>query len=150
MAKAPWYSMLAAAAFLALSLAGPRASAQSSKTLAPDAHRTAGLGEILLLDVRSEQEWRESGLPQNAVPVTIHQKGGAEAFYRAVLEAAGGDKAKPLALICATGGRSMMAQRFLTAKGFSDVRDVSEGMLGRPGLPGWIKRGLPVEAWEPR
>ena len=112
---------------------------------ADEALRRSQAGELLIVDVRSPREWRQTGLPKGAAAVTIHDPNGPEGFLAAMLSAAGGDKAKPIALICASGVRSNRAHRFLEAKGFSAVLDVSEGMLGRRDKPGWLKRGLPTE-----
>ena len=97
-------------------------------------------GEIVLLDIRSPQEWKETGLPAGAIPVTVHRRD----FIEAVLKILNGDRTKTIALICATGGRSAMARRFLVGQGFTSVIDVSEGMLGNNYGPGWIRRGQPV------
>ena len=35
--------------------------------------------------------------------------------------------------------------KILKAQGFTQVLDISEGMLGRPGAPGWLARNLPTE-----
>lgn len=101
-------------------------------------------GQIVLLDIRSPQEWKETGLPNGAVPVTVHRRD----FVAAVLEVTKGDRTKTIALICATGGRSAMARRFLAGQGFTSVIDVSEGMLGNNYGPGWIRRGQPVTPYE--
>ena len=75
----------------------------------------------------------------------MHDPNGLEAFYHNVLKTVGGDKTKPIALICARGNRSDRMQSFLKAQGFTQVLDISEGMLGRPGAPGWLARNLPTE-----
>ena len=61
------------------------------------------------------------------------------------LTAVGGDKSKPVALICASGTRSNRAHRFLESQGFTNLYDVREGMMGRGDAPGWLKRGLPTQ-----
>ena len=135
------WSLLTALVMLALA-----AQASAGGVISADAaHRQSQAGELLIVDVRSPREWRQTGLPQGAAAVTIHDPNGPEGFLAAMLSAAGGDKARPIALICASGVRSNRAHRFLEAKGFSAVVDVSEGMLGRRDKPGWLKRGLPTE-----
>lgn len=110
---------------------------------APEAYQRAKSGAVVLIDVRSAREWRQTGVPAGAKQVTIHQ--GAQSFLAGVLKATGGDKTKPVALICARGNRSARARRFLEASGFTNVHDVSEGMFGRNGTPGWLARKMPVE-----
>jgi rhodanese-related sulfurtransferase len=98
----------------------------------------------VLIDVRSPEEWRQSGIPANALAIALHQAGGLEAFQQAVLKAVKGHRDQPIAVICAAGSRSHRAQGLLEQAGFTQVQDVSEGMFGHDNLPGWIKRGLPV------
>ncbi len=102
-------------------------------------------GALLLIDVRSPQEWHMTGLPSGARAATIHNAAGLGGFLDEVLALAGGDRDRRIALICAGGVRSARAQRFLESEGFTQVLDVDEGMLGRPDAPGWINRGLPTE-----
>jgi len=122
-------------------------TAQSGPDLlhADDAYRRARSGEIILLDIRSPGEWRQSGVPRGALPVTLHDRNGIEAFYRAILAATGNDKSKPIALICATGNRSRWAQGFLASKGFTGIENVGEGLYGNGIHPGWLRRGLPLD-----
>ncbi len=136
------WSALTALLMLALTATTAHAGGVIS---ADAAHRQSQAGELLIVDVRSPREWRQTGLPKGAAAVTIHDPNGPEGFLAAMLAAAGGDKAKPIALICASGVRSNRAHRFLEAKGFTALVDVSEGMLGRRDKPGWLKRGLPTE-----
>ncbi len=104
------------------------------------AFKKAEAGELLLLDIRSPQEWKETGTGTGAKKVSMHQPG-----FLAKLDAlTGNDKSKPVALICATGGRSNWLQGELVKRGYTNIIDVSEGMLGSSTGPGWLKRGLPV------
>ena len=112
---------------------------------APVALASAAKGDVTLVDVRSAREWRQTGIAAGAKRVTIHNPGGTKAFVAEMVKAVGGDMSKPVALICAAGARSARAERILTAAGFTNLQNVSEGMLGRPDAgPGWLKRGLPV------
>ena len=112
---------------------------------APDARAAALAGSVIIIDVRSPREWRQTGVPSGARTVTIHNRNGIKTFIAQMAKAVGGDKSKPIALICAAGARSARALKILTAAGFTKIQNVSEGMLGRPDAgPGWLKRGLPV------
>ncbi len=104
------------------------------------AFKKAETGELLLLDIRSPQEWKETGTGTGAKKVSMHQPG-----FLAKLDAlTDNNKSKPVALICATGGRSNWLQGELVKRGYTNIIDVSEGMLGSSTGPGWLKRGLPV------
>ncbi len=102
-------------------------------------------GEVMLIDVRSPQEWRQTGVPRGARRVTIHDPGGLKGFVDAMAAAVDGDLKKPIALICARGNRSTIAQKVLSEAGFTRVFNIREGFTGGPYGPGWVKRGLPVE-----
>lgn len=128
---------------IALALSG---IAQSEPFLlsADTAYQRAQTGDITLIDIRSPGEWRETGVPSGAIPVTMHDPGGVDAFYAAVLSAVGKNKNRPIALICAAGNRSRWAQAFLTGKGFKNIQNVGEGLFGSNKSPGWLKPGLPT------
>lgn len=103
-------------------------------------------GALTLVDVRSPQEWRKTGLPEGAEAVTIHGPEGLPGFVAAIRERLGEGGDQPIALICATGVRSTAASRALRAAGFTRVLNVREGLFGnQTDGPGWLRSGLPTE-----
>lgn len=112
-----------------------------------EAHKLSQAGEVLLVDVRSPKEWQDTGTPQGAQLITMHGKRGVDGFVEAVETALKGDKSKPVALICAAGGRSSYLQRQLEARGFKAVYDVEAGVVGGLMSKGWKKRGLPMNSY---
>jgi rhodanese-related sulfurtransferase len=132
-------------AFAVSTVAAPAAVQAGNIVSAPAALAATAKGNVTLIDVRSRQEWRQTGVATGAKMVTIHNRNGIKAFVAEMVKAVGGDKSRPIALICAAGVRSARAEKILVAAGFSNLQNVSEGMLGRPDAgPGWLKRGLPV------
>lgn len=111
---------------------------------APDAFAAASAGTITLIDIRTPEEWRRTGVAPGAGRVDFHR--GPEHLLRNVLQQTGGDRNAPIALICRTGNRTTHAQAFLQRQGFTQVFNVKEGMAGSAAGPGWLKRGLPVDA----
>lgn len=111
---------------------------------APDAYAAAKEGKVRLIDIRTPDEWRQTGVAPEAGRVDFYR--GPQALLSGVLEMVGGDKNAPIALICRTGNRTTQAQKFLQAQGFTRVYNVKEGMAGSAAGPGWLKRGLPVDA----
>ncbi len=111
---------------------------------APEAHAAAGEGKVKLIDIRTPQEWRQTGVAPGAGRVDFYR--GPEALLNSILQMVGGDKNAPIALICRTGNRTSHAQKFLQAQGFTRVYNVKEGMAGSAAGPGWLKRALPVES----
>jgi len=134
-------ALVAAAVFAGATV--PAVHASSGIMSAPDALAAADRGEIVLVDIRTRGEWKQSGLAEPALAISMHEAG----FVRNLAKALGGDRSRPLALICAVGGRSAHMQRILATAGFTNVIDVSEGMFGSSAGPGWLKRGLPVKTW---
>lgn len=106
--------------------------------------RSARDGTLLLIDIRRPTEWRETGIAEPAIEVTMHDPNGPRGFLQAVLASVGGNRERPIALICASGVRSGWARRFLALNGFTHVANMREGMLGRGRGNGWIPRGLPL------
>ncbi len=126
---------------LAVMAAAPAALAEVQKMSVQDAHKAATDGDVLLLDIRTRGEWRQTGIGESALPVSMHESD----FLAKLQSLTGGDKTRPVALICAVGGRSQALQRVLTRMGWSRIIDVSEGMMGSRAGPGWLKSGLPVK-----
>ncbi len=137
--------VLCICAFAALAAVMPSstATAAGGRVTAAQAYSEAAAAARVLIDVRSPQEWKASGLPRGAAAVTIHQP--APAFLDGILAAIGGNRDRPIALICATGMRAQRAQQFLESRGFSDVLNVDGGISGAPGAAGWLKNGLPMD-----
>ncbi len=109
---------------------------------AAEAHAKAMAGAITLVDIRTPAEWRETGLPASAHAITMNQDSAA--LLTALDKALGGDRSKPLALICRTGNRSSRLIGDLQKAGYTGLIDVAEGMAGSRAGPGWLKSGLPL------
>lgn len=114
--------------------------AQPAKMSATEAHFAALNGELIILDIRSPGEWTETGVAKGAWPVTMHDPNFG-ANLQSIIERYPN---RPLALICATGGRSNHVANVLEQNGLSGVIDISEGMFGNGDAPGWIARDLPI------
>nr|WP_242469300.1 rhodanese-like domain-containing protein [Rhabdochromatium marinum] len=122
-------------------------SAQAGPTIsAPEAQQASAEQRLTLIDVRTPAEWRQTGVAPSALLIDMNQPGGKQGFVQRVLQAVQGDKTTPIALICRTGNRSGATQQALLEAGFTQVVNVSEGMAGSRAGPGWLRRGLPVEA----
>lgn len=128
------------ALFLSLiSIAWP-AHADTPLMSAPQAYEKLSKGDLIVLDIRSREEWQDSGIAQGALPISMHEKDFLERFQSVLLEY----EPEKIAMICATGGRSAEVTYFLEQNGLTGVADISEGMFGNRNGPGWLKHGLPV------
>ena len=121
--------------------AAPIETSAPSIISADEAKQMSAEGKIVFLDIRNPNEWMQTGLPEGAIGLTPRDM----SFIDELLQIVEGNKAHPIALICATGNRSAQLQKFLLDQGFTTVSDVNEGMHGNPRTgPGWIMRGLPT------
>ncbi len=143
---------LAGAAMLAAALAASpatRLQAQQASTpgtapfyqiTATEAYEKAQGGEIVLVDIRTPEEWAETGIGEGAIPLDMR----ADDFVKQLVALRRANPEKPIALICRTGNRSQFVVSALAGQGFPGLVDVSEGMAGGPRGKGWIPTGLPT------
>lgn len=111
----------------------------------PDALAQVKSGKLILVDVRTPGEWKQTGVAQGAALLDMQHPKGATGFMDDLLKLTKGDRNVPVALICRTGNRSAQVQRFLESQGFTRVYNVSEGMAGSAAGPGWLRRSLPLQ-----
>jgi rhodanese-related sulfurtransferase len=138
-------SVAASTALLLLSVNA--CSHESPPTLsAPEAYAQTQSGELTLIDIRRPDEWRQTGVAQGAIRVNMLHPQGPQGFVRQVLAEVDGNMDAPIGLICRTGNRTTHMHKVLQDAGFTQVVNVKEGMVGSAAGPGWLARGLPVEA----
>jgi rhodanese-related sulfurtransferase len=111
---------------------------------APEAYAQVQAKKLTLIDIRRPEEWRQTGVAQDALRINMIQPQGEAGFVQQVSTAVGGDKNAPIGLICRTGNRTTKMQAALREAGFTQVFNIKEGMAGSGAGPGWIARGLPV------
>ena len=97
----------------------------------------------VLLDVRTEDEWNKIGKPDTIVLgikthfITISQE---PSFLETVKKNV--DKKDQVLVMCAAGGRSIIAANLLAIEGYNTL-NVSDGFSGNGEDPGWKNLGLP-------
>lgn len=107
-----------------------------------EAHEQTQSGKIVLVDIRTPEEWAETGVAKGA-----HRLDMRDADFVVKLSAlrkANGDK--PVALICRTANRTAIVQDALMRHGWSHVINVRGGMKGRGADKGWLDEALPLDA----
>jgi rhodanese-related sulfurtransferase len=112
---------------------------------AETAHQAALKGDIILVDIRTLEEWADTGIGDGAIALDMT----AKTFIKSLIALRTAQPNKQIAFICATGGRSGYLTRYLWKNGFQNTADVTEGMLGSRAGPGWLKAGLPIYSGEP-
>lgn len=143
--KLPYIALFALVVFFAWRTFGPAPVAAGEVMSPQEAHEKASKGEIVLVDVRTPQEWQQTGLPASGHAITMHQQGPD--FVAQLDKALGGDRSKPLAVICRTGNRTGSLVAPLERAGYTRVINVAEGMVGGRYGAGWIKAGLPLRKY---
>lgn len=98
-------------------------------------------GKLVLVDVRTPEEWADTGVPEGSVRLDMT----ASAFEVRLAALRLDHPGKPIALICRTGNRTSTLQKTLMARGWKELIDVRGGLLGNPKDKGWLAEGLPVE-----
>ena len=99
--------------------------------------------DTVLLDVRTEDEWKTIGKPDTKIFgiksffITISQD---PSFLESVKKNI--DKKKQVLVMCAAGGRSIVAANLLAKEGYNTL-NVSDGFGGNDQDPGWKNLGLP-------
>jgi rhodanese-related sulfurtransferase len=83
---------------------------------------------IYLLDVRSPEEYRQ-GYIQGGVLIPINE------IERRVNEV---PRNRPIVVYCAVGSRSVPVAGFLASKGYREVYNMQDGIMG------WYRNGFPV------
>ena len=82
-----------------------------------------------LLDVRTPEEYRQARL-KGAVLIPVSE---LERRLASV------PKNRPVVVYCAVGTRSSVAAGYLVTRGYTQVYNVSDGIVG------WYRNGLPIE-----
>ena len=99
--------------------------------------------KTVLLDVRTENEWNTVGKPNTkdlgikSFFITISQD---PSFLDNVKQSI--DKKEQVLVMCAAGGRSIVAANLLSNEGYNAL-NVSDGFSGNGQDPGWKNLGLP-------
>ena len=98
----------------------------------------------VLLDVRTEDEWNTVGKPDTkdlgieSFFITISQD---QSFLESVKKNI--DKKKKVLVMCAAGGRSIIAANLLENEGYNTL-NISDGFSGNGQDQGWKNSGLPT------
>lgn len=121
----------------ALLVALSTTQALSFERITPEeALRRMQAGETVMVDVRSPQEWKQTGVASGAKAIDASSQ-SFRADLKTVIDANPG---KTLTFICRSGQRSAAVANRLETAGISNIAHVEGGMNN------WIGDGLPVEA----
>lgn len=91
--------------------------------------------DAIIVDVRTPQEWATTGVPTDAVLITLDE------IAQRAPDALPQDQ--PIYLICNSGNRSRVAADALLQLGFTSVYNVDGG------IQDWLRADLPTEPYTP-
>ncbi len=77
---------------------------------------------VKIIDIRTEPEWKETGLVENSIPITFFDEQGrynAQAFVDELNKHV--KKDREFALICRTGNRTVAVSEFLSKQGYKVI-----------------------------
>jgi rhodanese-related sulfurtransferase len=120
---------------------GGWASAQIALMPATDVHARVEAGTIMLVDVRTPNEWLQTGMAEGAAGIMLQ----APEFMAKLDALTSGAKDTPIAFICRVGARSGTAAKIAMQAGYTEVYNVPHGTM-TPG--GWIANGLPMVSYQ--
>jgi len=100
----------------------------------------------LIIDVRNKDEWKESGVIPNAklIQMLAPDSNIRNGYLEDLIEVIGEDKSKEVGIICRSGRRSSFTVNILKEKGYTNIHNISEGMLGDQKTIGWVTRNYPT------
>ena len=99
---------------------------------------------VLVIDIRHEDEWRDTGIIEGAKTVTAFQKNGQiHPDFQQKLFSLVPSKSTPILLYCRSGNRTnAIGNALITQLGFSQVSHLSTGIAG------WISEGYETIAFK--
>ncbi len=99
-------------------------------------------GNALIVDVRTPEEWKQTGIIPGSVPLQFFDKDGnaLTQTWLAKFDQLRKSSDQPVVLVCRSGHRSGLVGNFLTKKlGLKHINHLSTG------LQSWLKAGKPVK-----
>jgi len=101
---------------------------------------------VPVIDIRTEPEWRQTGIVPGSQTVTFFRPDGSYDLqgFLGKLKALGITKETPFVLVCRTAHRTHMLGQFLSQKlGYKKVYELAGGIMN------WKARGKPVAPYRP-
>ncbi|MDD2383698.1 MAG: rhodanese-like domain-containing protein [Sulfurospirillaceae bacterium] len=99
---------------------------------------------VKIIDIRTEGEWKESGIVKNSIPITFFDEQGhynAATFIEELNKHV--KKDKEFALICRTGNRTSAVSDFLSKQGYKVIN-----LKG--GVKKLMAQGYTLEPYNPK
>ena len=101
---------------------------------------------IPVIDIRTQQEWQETGIIEGSHPITFFRPDGSYNIqdFLAKLKALGIGKKSPFILVCRSASRTRILGNYLSERaGYENVYHLTGGLLN------WKAHGKPLTAYKP-
>ncbi len=104
--------------------------------------------QIKIIDIRTEKEWKMTGVIPNTFLVNMHNEDFTENpnFINIVKDLLNKNLDSKIAFICASGARSEIAANYFKNKKHKNIFHIPTGILGKQE-DGWLYLGLPIESF---
>ena len=104
--------------------------------------------DVIVIDVRRDDEWKRTGMVAGSHPITFFDARGrydvADWLSQVEAISEGDERTRKVVLICARGVRSSKIAKLLDKRlGFEEIYNVTDG------INHWIDAGKPVEKFTP-
>ena len=112
--------------------------------LSNDAYKLLlGLDNAFLIDVRTNNEWKEDGVPKfkNVIFIT-YSPYNLDGFIEEIFDKIN-DKECEIFFICRSGKRSFISASLIQNHGYKNCHNIQDGFCGSEVGLGWIKNNLP-------
>jgi rhodanese-related sulfurtransferase len=89
--------------------------------------------DAIVVDVRLEDEWIQTGIIKNSKTVTYFDKNARpmmKDFLKSINTITANDKLRPIIVMCRSGQRSVFASEALDKAGYKQVYNLKYGILG--------------------
>lgn len=102
-------------------------------------------GNILIIDVRTSNEWKMTGIIPDSILINMHDDNHQERkeFLEELKKELSLNQNKNIAFICASGARSKIVSDFLINEGYKNIFHIPDGILGKQNN-GWLFQGYPI------
>ena len=100
---------------------------------------------LLIIDVRTEKEWKMTGVIPGSILISMHDDNNLErkSFLEEINLKISSYKSKKIAFICASGSRSKVVMDFFLNEGYKNIYHIPDGIMGRQS-DGWLFSGYPI------
>ena len=114
-----------------------------------EAHDSYIDNKIIIVDVRTKKEWKETGIIPNSILLNMHNDNYEENknFVNDLTAYLSKNPNENIAFICASGSRSEIVVNYFTEKGYNNLSHIPDGIVGKNN-DGWLFLGFPLKSPE--